>query len=185
MKRIYNVTRTLVLTAALLVIQSASAQHLALKTNLVYDACLVPSLGAECALSNHCSLGVMGTYNPWGSGDRKWLNYSVQPELRLWSHRTFTGPYFGINAVGGGYNVNGIHLFGLKSNHRQGYFYGGGISVGWHYILSTRLSIETQVSMSFVHANYDLVENRRRADSGYINTAMPIGTGINLVYILK
>lgn len=185
MKRIYNVTRTLVLTAALLVIQSASAQHLALKTNLVYDACLVPSLGAECALSNHCSLGVMGTYNPWGSGDRKWLNYSVQPELRLWSHRTFTGPYFGINAVGGGYNVNGIHLFGLKSNHRQGYFYGGGISVGWHYILSTRLSIETQVSMSFVHANYDLVENRRCADSGNINTAMPIGTGINLVYILK
>jgi hypothetical protein len=185
MRKVKNMVRAAMLTVVLLVAQLATAQHVALKTNLLYDACMVPSLGAELAMSNHCSLGVMGTYNPWGSGDRKWLNYSVQPELRLWPHRAFTGPYFGINAVGGGYNVNGIHLFGLKSNHRQGYFYGGGISVGWHYILSTRLSLETQISASFVHANYDLVENRRRADSGYTNTVVPIGTGINLVYIIN
>lgn len=183
--RINNMIRALMLTVVFAIPKMSSAQHLAVKTNLIYDACLVPSLGAECVLGKHCSLGVMGTYNPFGSGDRKWLNYSVQPELRLWSHRAFTGPFFGINGIGGGYNVNGLNLFGHKSGHRQGYFYGGGISAGWHFILSTRFSLETVIGASFVHADYDLIENRRLKESGCINTVAPFGTGINLVYIIN
>ena len=41
------------------------AQYVALKSNLVYDAIAVPSLGAEVRIDSILTVGVSGTYCPF------------------------------------------------------------------------------------------------------------------------
>ena len=61
-----------------------SAQKLAVKTNLLYDALLIPSLGAELAVGQRSTVNLTATYNPFSFGERKWKNWSLQPEYRYW-----------------------------------------------------------------------------------------------------
>lgn len=180
-----KIVRSAMLAVAIMVSHTTLAQHLAVKTNLIYDALLTPSLGAEFVVGKHCSLDVMSTYNRFGNDSKKWRNYSFQPELRWWPHRSMTGPFLGISGVAGGFNLKGINIFDYKGQHRQGHFYGGGISVGWHQILSTHFSLEYKIGGSFVCADYERIENNAIASKGTTNRILPIGTGISLVYVIK
>ena len=57
---------------------TASAQDVAVKTNLVSDAFLSPNLGIEIGLAPQWSLDVSGQFNAWNmSGDRKWKHWLV------------------------------------------------------------------------------------------------------------
>ena len=100
--------------------QKVLGQSWTIRTNLAYDAMLIPSLGAEYALSDRHSISLMGTYNRFNSGDKKWKNWSVQPELRLWREAPFMGWFMGINVIGGGFNINNVRIGGLGDKHRQG-----------------------------------------------------------------
>ena len=52
------------------------AQYVALKSNLVYDAIAVPSLGSEVRLDSTLTLSVSSTYCPISyDGNRKWKNW--------------------------------------------------------------------------------------------------------------
>ena len=62
---------------------SVSAQKVAVKTNLLYDATATINLGLEIALAPKWTLDVSGNYNAWDFGnDRKWKHFLVQPEAR-------------------------------------------------------------------------------------------------------
>ena len=43
----------------------ASAQQVAVKTNLLYWATATPNVGAEVAVGKHSTLGFSANYNPW------------------------------------------------------------------------------------------------------------------------
>ena len=43
----------------------ASAQQVAVKTNLLYWAAATPNVGAEVAVGKHSTLGFSANYNPW------------------------------------------------------------------------------------------------------------------------
>jgi hypothetical protein len=167
---------------------NANAQNLALKTNMLYDVLSVPSLGGEVAMGKHFSASLMCTYNPIRYGDKKWKNFSFQPEMRYWFHRKFTGPFVGANMIWGGFNVDKMHPYGLYGKHRQGHFVGAGIDVGYNLILSNRCSIEFTLGADYVHAKF---ERFREGDSPYKegdfsgNTVLPTGTGVTFVYIIK
>ena len=162
-----------------------SGQSLALKTNLLYDALLTPSLGAEAVVSSRGSIHLMATYNPFTlSGDRKWRNWSIQPEYRHWFHRALTGPFVGINAIVGGFNINNVHVGGLYGKQRQGTMVGGGLSAGWHFILSQHFSLEIAASIDFLHCRYDRIVNGVGEGRFTSHVVLPLGTGVNLVYIL-
>ena len=172
----------------ILINPNAKAQNFALKTNMLYDVLSVPSLGCEVAVEKHFSAGIMCTYNPIRYGDRKWKNFSFQPEIKYWFHRKFTGPFIGANMILGGFNVDNIHAYGLYGKHRQGHFVGEGINVGYNLILSNHLSIEFSLGADYVHAKF---ERFREGDLPYKegdfsgNTMLPTGTGVTLVYIIK
>lgn len=167
---------------------TSKAQNLALKTNMLYDVLSVPSLGCEVAVAKHFSAGIMCTYNPIKYGDKKWKNFSFQPELKYWFHRKYTGPFVGVNMITGGFNVDNIHAYGLYGKHRQGHFVGGGVSVGYNLILSNRFSMEFALGADYVHAKF---ERFREGDLPYKegdfsgNTVLPTGTGVTLVYIIN
>lgn len=162
-----------------------NAQMLAVKTNLLYDALLVPSLGVELAVGGKTTVNMMGTFNPFSLGDHKWKNWSLQPEYRHWFHYAFTGPFIGVNAVVGGFNIDKVRIGILYDRQRQGTMVGAGFSVGYHLILSTRLSTEFVAGADFLHCSYDCLNQgvkEGRCRSGVI---APLGTGINIVYILR
>ena len=43
----------------------ASAQQVAMKTNLLYWAAMTPNLGVEMAVGKHSTVGLTANYNPW------------------------------------------------------------------------------------------------------------------------
>jgi hypothetical protein len=166
----------------------ASAQKIAVKTNLLYDAMSIPSLGAEVAVGDHYTLSLMGSYDPIRYGNVKWKNFSYQPEIRFWFHRAFTGPYMGMNVSGGGMNIDKLHIGGLYGKHRQGHFIGAGLNVGYNLILSPHCSFDFSLGADFVHTKYDRYregDNPYKEGKSCSNMGVPIGTGVTFIYIIK
>lgn len=85
---------------------SASAQKVALKTNIVQDALLDPNIGVEVGLAPKWTLDVTGQLNAWTIGDgHRWKHWLVQPEARYWFCERFAGHFLGFHALGGQYNA--------------------------------------------------------------------------------
>ena len=99
----------------LLVSISLSAQDLAVKTNLLYDATATVNLGVEVGLSPKWTLDLSGNYNGWTFNEnKKWKHWMAQPEARYWFCERFNGHFLGAHLLGGQYNVGGIDLpFGI------------------------------------------------------------------------
>ena len=130
------------------------SQKVALKNNLAYDALLTPNLSVEFSLGKKWTLDAQvgmnfffyendATANRYKT--RKWSHWLVQPEVRYWTCETFNGLFWGIHTHGGQMNVAGINIPFIIQNHSremkghryEGYFYGGGVSAGYHWILSS------------------------------------------------
>ena len=177
--RLYIVV--LLLTTAPL---SVLSQTWAVKSNLVTDALLIPTLGVEYALSDHSSVSLTGTYMPYSVGDKKWKNWSVQPELRFWRNEPYAGWFLGVNVIGGGFNINNVHVGGLYGKQRQGKFVGGGISAGYHFVLSYHWGLELALGADALYCNYERFLNDISEGRHESFTVLPIGTGISFVYII-
>ena len=78
---------------------SASAQKVAMKTNIVQDALLDPNIGVEIGLAPKWTLDVTGQLNAWTIGDgHRWKHWLVQPEARYWFCERFAGHFLGFHA---------------------------------------------------------------------------------------
>lgn len=167
----------------------AAAQYTAVKTNMLYDAAAVPNLGLETKIAHSTTLEIWGTYDPITfSGRRGWKNWMIQPEIRKWGCIPFSGPFIGINGLYGIFNLEKVPFGGLEKKRAQGSFYGGGLSLGYHKILSPHWGLETSVSMGFVHIGY---ARYRCGTCGYKertfhrNYVGPTRISASLVYLIR
>ncbi len=162
--------RIILIGLALFCTVSLSAQKVAVKNNLIYDAGLrAPNLALEFGLAPKTTFDLLGSYSWYNIGtrtvdgltfDKKIKHWLAQPELRFWSCERFNGFFWGIHLLGGELNVSGIKLpFNLYPgllNHRyEGYFYGGGVSIGNQWILGKRWSLEASIGAGYVRYHYD------------------------------
>ncbi|MDY6148806.1 MAG: DUF3575 domain-containing protein [Porphyromonas sp.] len=187
-------------------LSSTFAQKVAIKNNLAYDAFLTPNLSLEVALSSKVTLDTQVGANFFffeknaqspKYKSKKWSHWLVQPELRLWTCEVFNGWFVGAHAFGGLMNVGGVSTpFILQNKDNQmaqyryeGWFAGGGISAGYHWMLSPRFSIEASVGAGYARVMYDKfncttcgtrVEQNKAAD--YLG---PTKATISLVYMIK
>ena len=79
-----NKTITVLLLLSLIIPRS-SAQTLALRTNLLYDATLSPNLGAEVRIDSLWSAGINVGFNAWNidkAKNKKWRHVLVSPNVR-------------------------------------------------------------------------------------------------------
>lgn len=181
----------------------SSAQTLALKTNLIYDATLTINLGSEVALSPHWTLDISGNLNAWtfgkahmeipehdqpGVNQKRWKHWMLQPEIRYWFCERFQGHFLGAHLIGGEYNVGGIGPFTSIKNHRyQGWGIGGGIAYGCSFIVAKHWNIEPEIGIGYIYSRNDkfrcagcgkkIGQNRSRNYFG------PTKAAINVVYI--
>ena len=176
-----------------------SAQRVAVKTNLLYDATATVNAGIEIGLAPRWSLDVSGNYNNWmmnGEGMR-WKHMMVQPELRYWFCDWFAGHFVGVHAIGGSYNFglipNNIHNFlgsdfsRLTDNRYQGYAWGGGIAYGYSWILGRHWNLEAEVGLGVIYTKFDeldcsICEHTVRSDVPHLYKG-PTKLALNLVYV--
>ena len=76
----------------------------------------------------------------------------------------------------------------LKDHRYEGYFWGGGLSVGYQWVLSNRFNIEASLGIGYVHARYDKYkcttcgQKLGKGDADYIG---PTRAAISIIYMLK
>lgn len=166
----------------------------ALKTNLLYDATTTFNLGLEFRLGKKNTLTLPLNYNPWTfSDDKKFKHIATQPEFRFWTCEAFNGFYWGLHLHGGQFNAGNLKLpFGIAptlENHRyEGYFYGGGLGLGYQWIINNRWNIELGMGVGYARIHYDKFKCGHcgeKIKSGARNYWGPDRLAISLIYIIK
>lgn len=127
-----------------------------LKTNLLYDVVLMPTLGVEMGFGSSWTFQAEGTFN-WLSRAKKhdyWRIGMGSLEARYWlggpvSALLHKGHHFGVYAAGYRYDIE----FGGKG--QMGDFnYGGGISYGYSKPVGKHLSFDFGLAVGYVGGKY-------------------------------
>lgn len=127
--------------------------RLAIKTNLLYDAILMPSLEVEYRIDDRWSVAVEGSV-AWWKRDRRHKYYQIAtilPEGRYWfgTKKPWHGHYVGVFAGGSWYDLE---------NGERGYkgeFFTTGVSYGYMFPIGRSLSIEAGLGVGFLYTTYE------------------------------
>ena len=170
------------------------AQRFALKTDVVKWATASFNLEPEVRVGKKSTVALALSYNPWTFGDnRKWKHLWVQPEYRYWLCAPFSGHFIGGHILYTHYNAGNVDLpfgvwSGLEQNRYQGDLVGAGFVYGYHWMLTTRFSLEAAVGIGYGFTRYKYYECPTcGAYKGTQNKhlLMPTRAAISLVYVLK
>lgn len=170
------------------------AQEVALKTNALYWATTTPNLGVEMSVGRKHTIQLFYGLNPWrqSGGDRRSLrHWLLMPEYRYWFCQSFNGWFLGAHLMGGEFNVSSIHLpFGLfpdlRDHRYEGWYAGGGITIGYQWPLSKHWNIETSVGFGYDYIKYDKFPCKKcgeRLKSSHTNYLGPTKAALSLLYV--
>lgn len=130
-----------------------SKSPLVIKTNLLYDASLSPSIEAEYRFAPHWSVNAEYSI-AWWSNKPKHKYYQLMqfsPEVRYWlkPDQSCKGHYFGAFAGAGLYDLeNGAEGY-------QGEFLMTGLSYGYMFPIAKSLSLEAGLGLGWLYTVYD------------------------------
>lgn len=171
--------------------------YLALKTNLFYDAMLLPNLSLEWYMDKKWSLLVEGNWSWWTFGapvQNQWHHriQSAGIELRYWfeSPHPLHGHALGVYSMIGNYD---IRLF-AKDEYTKGYLSYRSPSVGLSYAYSfpiaDKFNLELGIAAGYMGGRYYKYDycmtheqwtKRSRHNKNYIG---PTRVGVSLVWLL-
>lgn len=171
------------ITATPLESQSSAPYHFALRANLLRWATLTPDLGLEWRISPSWGIAVNGSWTSWTwqNNARRYALWEVAPEVRWYLGETKRG-YLGAMFKAGQFNYK------LSATGKQGDLMGGGITGGYQLRLSDALSLDFNVAVGCLHADYEQYETiggvRVRAGKETKNWWGPVNAGVTLVWKL-
>lgn len=185
----------IVLLLSLCASLKVSAQNVAIKTNLLYDATLTLNGGLEMKFAPKWTGDLSANLNAWDVSGHKWKHWLVQPELRYWFCQAFSGHFVGAHLLGGQYNYGNIDMdfkflgtdFGKLKDHRyQGWMAGAGIAYGYSWILDRHWNFEAEIGIGWVYTRSDVFEcadcgQKVETDKPH-NYFGPTKAALNLIY---
>ena len=195
MKQNNPLRQVLTLALLLLVCSTAQAQQTwSLKNNLLYDATLTPNLGIEGKVGKRSTLQLFYGLNPWKFSETKKLrHWSLMPEYRYWlsDKGPFGGWFTGVHALGGEFNVGGdvwpiSFVKTLKENRYEGWFIGGGLTIGHAWRLSDHWNLEAALGIGYIRFKYDKYANEwcgPLLESKPYNYVGPTKLALNIAYV--
>lgn len=132
------------------------ASYFALKSNLLYDALLVPNLALEASIGSGWTLGAGGML-AWWSKDAKhryWRIYGGDLEIRkyfgtLAKSKPLQGHHLGIYGDFLTYDFE----FGAKGYQSKA-TYAAGIKYGYSHPIANRLNLDFALGIGYLHSNY-------------------------------
>ena len=157
---------------------------LSLRFNLLRWATLTPDLGLEWRISRSWGIQVNGSWTSWSwnNKDRRYALWEVSPEVRYYMGKERRG-YLGAMYKAGAFNYK------LSATGKQGDLIGGGITGGYQLRLNKALSMDFNVGIGCLHADYDKYEVvdgvRVRGGKESKNWWGPINAGVTLVWKIK
>jgi hypothetical protein len=174
-----------------------SAQHIAVKTNLLYGAyTLTPNLGVEAGLGRRSTLDVGVGYNPWNlkgsvENNKKLVHLLGSVEYRQWLCQKFNGHFFGVHLLGTKYNISAHELpllFGKSSGafRHQGWGAGAGISYGYQFVLGRHWNLELTLGVGYAYLKYDKYDCPKcgtMTDSVQKHYFGPTKGGLSILYV--
>lgn len=200
----YLLIRTILSALLLLsfITPRASAQTLALRTNLLYDATLSPNLGAEVRLGETWTAGMNVGLNAWDidkQKNKKWRHLLVSPNIRHYFpqkgdtlFRRYRGHYLELDAIYSHFNVGNVKFpFGMYKSVRdrrlQGDLLALGGKYGYAWILARDWRVEAEAGVAVGYAWYKEYECDHcgtyygKGDRIFLLPQL----GINVVYIIN
>ena len=172
--REYVVTMLLVLTPLITSAQPADTiRHdslpatFAVKTNLLYDAVLIPNIGAELYIGGRLTLGADVFYT-WFSSDnrhRYWQGYGGYFTIRHYfghnskpstlnskhfNSKLFTGHHLGLYVLALTYDVE----FGGRGYQADKLGWGGGLEYGYSLPIGRRLNLDFSLGIGYQSGDY-------------------------------
>lgn len=132
------------------------ASYFALKSNLLYDALLIPNLSLEASIGSGWTLGAGGML-AWWSKDAKhryWRIYGGDLEIRkyfgtLSKSKPLQGHHLGIYGEFLTYDFE----FGAKGYQSKA-TYAAGIKYGYSHPIAKRLNLDFALGIGYLHSNY-------------------------------
>lgn len=155
-----------------------------LRANLLRWATLTPDLGIEWRISRLWGILVHGSWTSWSwnDKDRRYALWEVSPEVRCYLGKERRG-YLGAMYKAGSFNYK------LSATGRQGDLMGGGITGGYGLRLNNALSLDFNLAVGCLHADYEKYEVingvRVRQGKESKNWWGPVGAGVTLVWTIK
>ncbi len=152
--------RHLLILIALFCSTSLFAQKFALNVNTLPVINGAINVGATYAISDRYTIDLSGAVRPWARGESSVNKYwGVKPEYRFWTCQKFNGSFFGIFMTGSQYNIGGIDMaFGMfpdvEKYRFEGWEIGGGLSYGYHFVLSDHWNIEASIGAGYNYYEY-------------------------------
>lgn len=153
----------------------------ALRANLLRWATLTPDLGLEWRINSSWGIVANGSWTSWSwnGKDRRYALWEVAPEVRYYIGKEKRG-YIGAMYKAGQFNYK------LSAVGKQGDLMGGGITGGYQLKLNKALSMDFNLGIGCVHADYEKYEVidgvRVRRGGETKNWWGPVSAGVTLVW---
>ena len=157
--------------------------HLFLRANLLRWATLTPDLGLEWRICPSCGIAVNGSWTSWSwnDKDRRYALWEVAPEIRYYMGEKKAW-YLGAMFKAGQFNYK------ISETGKQGDLMGGGITTGYQLRLNKALTLDFNLGMGYLNADfekYEVIDGVRvRCGNETKNWCGPINAGVTLVWKL-
>ena len=129
----------------------------AVRTNLLYDAMLLPTLGVEWRINRNLGIKLDGSLSWWGNEHGKvqkmWL---LNPEVRWYLLRDKRF-YVGASGSYSKYNIYDYPLGKMLTDDTgyQGKLWNAGVTVGYQLHLSRSFSVDFNLGLGYTRSEYD------------------------------
>ena len=138
-------------------VSQSETYRFALRTNLLYDAMLLPTRGVEGRVNRDWSVKLDGSLSWCGSNrDKVQMIWLVNPEARwyLLRERRF---YVGASGSYGEYNIYKYPVGSLfsKDTGYQGSLWSACVTVGYQLCLSRHFSVDFNLGLGYARSKYD------------------------------
>ena len=131
--------------------------HIAIKTNLLYDAAIIPNIGVELCFNHNWSIATNWMYAWWKTNKKHWWwrTYGGDIAIRKWLGKTglnnpLTRHHLGIYGQILTYDFE----IGKKGYLGDKWSYGGGIEYGYSLPVSRRLNIDFNIGLGYLGGKY-------------------------------
>ena len=157
--------------------------HLSLRANLLRWATLTPDLGLEWRICPSWGIAVNGSWTSWSwsDKDRRYALWEVAPEIRYYMGEKKAW-YLGAMCKAGQFNYK------ISETGKQGDLMGGGITTGYQLRLNKALTLDFNLGMGYLNADfekYEVIDGVRvRCGNETKNWCGPINAGVTLVWKL-
>lgn len=133
----------------------ASSGKVSLRTNLLYDAALLPNLALEIGLGKGWTITAEGFFAWWSKTEKNlfWRIYGGEMSLRHYFGTRYTGHHVGIYGQALSYDIELRHTGNLSD-----FSCGAGVDYGYSLPVGHRLSIDFSLGIGYFTGEYKSYE---------------------------